>query len=64
MALVAKMPLAQAPGMGLNALVGTIIGGAMGFAFSYGNAMVFVLISGIILKETKLCHMLMRYLRK
>ena len=48
MALVAKMPLAQAPGMGLNALVGTIIGGAMGFAFSYGNAMVFVLISGII----------------
>lgn len=48
MAIVAKMPLAQAPGMGLNALVGTIIGGAMGFAFSYGNAMVFVLISGII----------------
>ena len=48
MALIAKMPLAQAPGMGLNALVGTIIGGAMGFSFSYGNAMVFVLISGII----------------
>ena len=48
MALVAKMPLAQAPGMGLNALVGTIIGGAMGFSFSYGNAMLFVLISGII----------------
>ena len=48
MALIAKMPLAQAPGMGLNALVGTIIGGAMGFSFSYGNAMFFVLISGII----------------
>ena len=48
MALVAKMPLAQAPGMGLNALVGTIIGGAMGFSFSYGNAMAFVFISGII----------------
>lgn len=48
MALLAKMPLAQAPGMGLNALVGTIIGGAMGFSFSYGNAMAFVLVSGII----------------
>ena len=48
MALLAKMPLAQAPGMGLNALVGTIIGGAMGFSFSYGNAMAFVFISGVI----------------
>lgn len=48
MAILAKMPLAQAPGMGLNALVGTIIGGGMGFAFSYGNAMAFVFISGII----------------
>lgn len=48
MALLAKMPLAQAPGMGLNAMVGTIIGGAMGFGFSYGNAMVLVFISGII----------------
>ncbi len=48
MALIAKMPLAQAPGMGLNALVGTIIGGAMGFSFSYGNAMAFVLVSGIV----------------
>jgi AGZA family xanthine/uracil permease-like MFS transporter len=48
MALVAKMPLAQAPGMGLNALVGTIIGGGMGFAYSYGNAMAFVFISGIV----------------
>lgn len=48
MALIAKMPLAQAPGMGLNAIVGTIIGGAMGFSFSYGNAMLFVFISGVI----------------
>ena len=48
MALIAKMPLAQAPGMGLNALVGSIIGGAMGFSFSYGNAMFFVFISGLI----------------
>ena len=48
MALVAKMPLAQASGMGLNAMVGTVVGGAMGFGFSYGNAMLLVLISGII----------------
>ena len=48
MALLAKMPLAQAPGMGLNALVGTIIGGALGFSFSFGNAMAFVFLSGII----------------
>ena len=48
MALLANMPLAQAPGMGLNAMVGTIIGGALGFGFSYGNAMAMVLISGII----------------
>lgn len=48
MALLAKMPLAQAPGMGLNAMVGSIIGGAMGFAFSYGNAMALVFVSGII----------------
>ena len=48
MALLAKMPLAQAPGMGLNATVGTIIGGVLGFGFSYGNAMALVFISGII----------------
>ena len=29
MALLAKMPLAQAPGMGLNAMIGTIVGGAI-----------------------------------
>ncbi len=48
MALLARMPLAQAPGMGLNAMIGTIIGGAMGFAYSYSNAMAIVFISGII----------------
>ena len=48
MALYSKMPLAQASGMGLNSLVGTIIGGSMGFAFSYGNAMLLVFISGIL----------------
>ncbi len=48
MALLAKMPLAQAPGMGLNAMVGTIVGGALGFGFSFGNAMALVFISGII----------------
>ena len=48
MALLAKMPLAQAPGMGLNAMVGTIVGGAMGFGYSYGNAMMLVFVSGII----------------
>ena len=35
MALLAKMPLAQAPGMGLNAMIGTIVGGTMGFSYSY-----------------------------
>ena len=48
MAILAKMPLAQAPGMGLNAMVGTIIGGALGFTYSYGNAMALVFVSGII----------------
>lgn len=48
MALLSNMPLALAPGMGLNAMVGTIIGGALGFSFSYGNAMILVLVSGLI----------------
>lgn len=48
MALLAKMPLAQASGMGLNSQVGSVVGGVMGFAFSYGNAMLLVLISGIV----------------
>lgn len=54
MSLLAKLPLAQAPGMGLNSLVGTIVGGGVAaystykFEFSIGNAMLMVLISGII----------------
>ena len=53
MAFFAKMPLAQASGMGLNSLVGSIIGGgigfyAYGFSFSLGQAFMMVLISGII----------------
>ena len=53
MAFLAKLPLAQAPGMGLNSLVGTIIGGGLGFfgysfEFSLANAMAMVLISGVL----------------
>lgn len=56
MALVAKMPFAQAPGLGLNSAVGTLIGGGVGafsasygnYEFSFGNAMLLVLISGIV----------------
>lgn len=48
MALIAKMPFAQAPGMWLNAMVGTIVGGALGFSYSYGNAMFLIFESGII----------------
>lgn len=56
MALLARMPLAQAPGLGLNSTVGTLIGGGLGFyseaygkyAFTFGNAMLLVLISGVI----------------
>lgn len=48
MAFLAKMPLAQASGMGLNYTVGTILGGSLGFGVSYGNVMLLVLISGIM----------------
>lgn len=50
MAFVAKMPLAQAPGLGLNSMVGALIGGtaALGFKVSFGNAMLLVFISGVI----------------
>ena len=54
MAFLAKLPLAQASGMGLNAMVGTIIGGGVGafstyvFEFTLANAMFMVLISGIL----------------
>lgn len=48
MAFLAKMPLAQAPGLGLNSMVGALIGGSFGFACSFGNAMLLVLISGVL----------------
>ncbi len=53
MAFLAKMPLAQASGMGLNSLVGSIIGGgigffAYGFSFTIGQAFMMVLISGVV----------------
>lgn len=50
MAFVAKMPLAQAPGLGLNSMVGGLIGASMslGFRVSFGNAMLLVFISGVI----------------
>ncbi len=52
MSFVAKMPYAQAPGMGLNSMVGALLSGAAtggaAAAFSFGTAMLLVLISGII----------------
>ena len=48
MAFMAKMPLIQAPGMGINALVGGIIGGSTGFAFSFGNALLLTFLSGVL----------------
>ena len=48
MAFLAKMPLAQASGMGLNSMLGGIIGGAgaYGADFTPGQAFMLVLISG------------------
>ena len=50
MAFVAKMPLAQASGMGLNSMLGGIIGGWGGYgaAFTLGQAFLLVLISGLL----------------
>ena len=48
MAFLAKMPYAQASGMGLNASIGGVLGGVTGFAFSFGNAMLIILIDGIL----------------
>ncbi len=50
MAFLAKMPLAQASGMGLNSMLGGIIGGwaSYGFGFTVGQAYMMVLISGIV----------------
>lgn len=53
MAFLAKLPLAQASGMGLNSMVGSVIGGGVGafaysFEFSLANAMFMVLVSGVL----------------
>ena len=48
MAFVAKMPLAQAPGMGINALVGASGGGSLGISYSLGNVLFLIFISGIL----------------
>ena len=50
MAFVAKMPLAQASGMGLNSMIGGLIGGWAGYAaaFTPGQAFFLVLVSGLI----------------
>ncbi len=48
MAFLAKLPLAQAPGLGLNSMIGGLLGGSLGFACSFGNAMLLVLISGVL----------------
>ena len=51
-AFVAKMPLAQASGMGLNSLLGGIVASyaasTYGVVFTFGQAFLMVLISGII----------------
>ncbi len=49
MAIYAKLPLAQAPGLGLNSMVGGLLGGSLiGFSLSFGSSMLLVLISGIL----------------
>ena len=50
MAFFAKMPLAQASGMGLNSMLGGIIGGYGGYgaAFTPGQGFMLVFISGLI----------------
>lgn len=48
MAFLAKLPLAQAPGMGLNSMVGGLVAGYGAFHCTYGNAMLMVFISGVL----------------
>lgn len=50
MAFLAKMPLAQAPGLGLNSTVGTLVGGGAiaGYMMPLGVALLLVFISGIV----------------
>ena len=47
MAFLSKMPLAQAPGMGINAMVGGMFGLASSI-FSFSNLMAIILISGVL----------------
>ena len=44
--LLAGLPLAQAPGMGLNAFF--VFTMCFGFGFSYANTLVFILVDGIV----------------
>lgn len=50
MALVAKMPLAQASGLGLNSMISLLISGLFvkGKVFSFGTAMFLVFLSGVV----------------
>lgn len=48
MAFLSKMPLAQAPGLGLNSAVGGLIGGGLGGIMPLGSALLLVFISGIV----------------
>jgi len=49
MAVLAKLPLAQAPGLGLNSMVGGMLGGSLiGLSLSFGTSMLIVLISGVL----------------
>lgn len=49
MAIYAKLPLAQAPGLGLNSMVGGLLGGSLiGFSLSFGNAMLLVFAAGVL----------------
>ena len=49
MAVYAKLPLAQATGLGLNSMVAGLLGGGLiGFSLSFGNAMFLVFCSGVL----------------
>lgn len=48
MALIANKPFGASSTMGVNAMIGTVIGGSLGFSFSYGNGMLIILCSGIV----------------
>src|SRR5574344_1950385 len=48
MSFIANKPFGCSSTMGVNAMVGSVIGGALGFAFSYGNGMFIIFASGLI----------------